>query len=374
MKKKRNLRFLSLICAILIVTGLGVFHACQEDVEPVYFQTPEAVQTVEIVVENFETKANLSDVSAQITYPDTSGETVTLSDGVLLLDITSREDGELLVKFEKNGFIPTETVVIIDRSELPANSDWTYETMAEMVEINSSVTVDPSKDLNVEVEGSEASVKFPAGCTNEVAEITITEVPAGAELAEETHEIQLKEGHVALKSFNFLPENQKFEIPIEITFPIPDESTELLFATLVDGDWETTEVRKNGDGTGTALVSHFSDYILTTVDIWVIEGESLSEPISFVGNCDEELVATIENDFNTDDTQAKDELPENIHISFSVSKTVEAMVGHERTIQGEYTIKTYRNQTKGYSIQIPSLPVVWQTPGQQVCHTGGSGN
>jgi len=374
MKKYQKFSFLSLLAIVCIIGEISFLHSCKKDVEPVHFYVPEAVQTVDISVINSENKLALADVNAIITYPDGSGETIAVIDGDLSINVLSREDGDLLVEFEKTGFITTTKTIAIDRSDLEDNSDWSYPTTVMMTLVNESVMVSPTLETEIGVEGSDATVIFPVGCVTVGTEITVTEVPASDELAGESNDVELIEGHVALKLFNFLPDGQTLKVPIEVSFSIPERTTGFLFATFVNGAWETVPVLKNGDGTGTALVSHFSDYILTTDNLWEFDDETMSDYISFTGACDETLEAKIAQSFNSDGTQAIEDLCLCLETSISITKEVGYITGYQRTVSGRYTIRHLRNVTKGYSIQIPSFPVVWDPVGQHTCHTGGSGS
>lgn len=347
---------------------------CKKVVEPEHYFTPDAIQTAEFSMVDSKSMLALSDVEAKLTYPDGSSESIQVSNGALTVDVKYREDGVLNVLMEKAGFISKTCAITIDRSDVVDGSDWSYPITVLMTEANDPVSVTVGVEKEVDVEGSDASVKFPADCLNADAEISITEMPAAAEQAEVNNEVEVSEGRVALKSFSFLPEGQVFEVPIEVTFEIPEGSSELVFATLVDGEWESVPVSNNGDGTGTALVSHFCKYHLSTKDVWKYQRSTLSEPIFFHGECDEKLEAIISQSFNYSTTQAKNNFMHSIKTFFSKKKKVKARLGYYRTVSGQYTIKHLKNVTKGYKVDIPSKPVIWAPEGQQTCHGGGSGS
>ncbi|MGZ2371942.1 hypothetical protein ACXR6G_19395 [Ancylomarina sp. YFZ004] len=388
MKKNRVFRFMSFVSVICIIGSLALIKSCKKDVEPIQFYTPEAVQTAEILVLNSETRVSLSDVVAKLTYPDGSTESLLVSFGVLTLDVKSRDDGVLTVLMEREGFVSKTCTITIDRSAVAEGSDWNYYTTVLMAEVNESVTVDPTVETNVDVEGSDAVVVFPAGCVTESVEISITETPAAAEIAAESNEVELIDGHIALKSFSLLPEGQTFEIPIEITFPIPgqtgkkgtkgslktvsDDYTALLVSSITKS--VVTIDLDQSDGMFKLLLKKIGRVVIVKKDKWKNEGFTLSQPIFFSGVCDEELVAIISQSFDSSTTQAADDLKKPITTSFTKKKKVKAQLGYYRTISGQYTIKHLRNVTKGYTIDIPKTPVIWGPRGRHRCHTGGSGN
>jgi hypothetical protein len=373
MKLNRVFKLASLVIVLCIVGGSGLLQGCKKDVEPIYYMY-EAIHRVEFIVVDSETKFPLSDVVVNQTHPDGSSDILNLIDDVLSINVKSREAADLVLNFDKDGFIPNSKIILFDIRELASRSDWFYTFTVMLTKVNEPVSVNPKEESLVEVEESDATVIFPLGCVTEAVDVYITEVPAAAEVAVTSQELELTEGRIALKAFTFLPEGQTFEIPIEITFPIPNETTNYVFARWLDGEWETIAVVNNGDGTGTAFVSDLSDYILTTEDVWVYEESILSDEIIFTGDCDKELVANIEKSFDSDETVAKDDLFVRIQTSFSETKIGERRLGYKRNLCGEYTIRNLKNTTKGYSIQIPSLPVVWTCAGETTCHTGGSGN
>lgn len=374
MKKNRVFKSLFFLIAIGILGGMSM-HSCKKDVEPIHFYTPDAVETITITVIDSYLKNKLADVSVLVTYPDLSSETVEIEDGVLIVDIDNRDDGDLILKFEKIGFISKEKTISIDRSNMLDGGDWVFASKVMLTEANKPFSVTKGVEFNTPIVGSDATVKFPANCLAEDAMIAITETPAAADIAAESSQVEILKGRIALKSLNFLPEGQTFVEPIEVSFPIPNTTEDLVFATLVNGEWETVTVAKNGDGTGTALVSHFSDYILTTINVWSYEGTVMSTPVQFVGDCDEPLVATLIKTFDSNETEAKDDLPIRIEMTFYSTKEVDGLKGFQRTISAQYAISTLRNVTKNYSIEIPSIPVIWSPAGQQACHHGGgSGN
>ncbi|MDE5417544.1 hypothetical protein L3049_05935 [Labilibaculum sp. DW002] len=374
MKKNRVFKSLFFLIAIGILGGMSM-HSCKKDVEPIHFYTPDAVETITITVIDSYLKNKLADVSVLVTYPDQSSETVEIEDGVLIVDIDNRDDGDLILKFEKIGFISKEKTISIDRSNMLDGGDWVFASKVMLTEANKPFSVTKGVEFNTPIVGSDATVKFPANCLAEDAMIAITETPAAADIAAESSQVEILKGRIALKSLNFLPEGQTFVEPIEVSFPIPNTTEDLVFATLVNGEWETVTVAKNGDGTGTALVSHFSDYILTTINVWSYEGTVMSTPVQFVGDCDEPLVATLIKTFDSNETEAKDDLPIRIEMTFYSTKEVDGLKGFQRTISAQYAISTLRNVTKNYSIEIPSIPVIWSPAGQQACHHGGgSGN
>ena len=374
----KSLSFLSAIC---IVAGLSVFHSCKEDVDPLFtadISDVDYLVTVEVV--NSASKANLSGVTATITYPDKTQKTTTLSDGTLSIDMDNREDGELILQFDKKNFVSISDIITVDRSQVDEGSACVFLTTVMLTEINDSFKVIAGDEKTVSVSGSDATVKFPENCLTSDADISITETPSADELVEVGNKLNLIGGRIALKSFNFLPEGQTFEEAIEVTFSIPDTDKDLEFANFVDPDndgngvLESVSVVKNGDGTGTAKITHFSNWFLCTSDSWTLTNLSFSDPIEFTGDCDDDLVADFEISFDSDDTAAKDDLPFSFKYTLSASKIVDGTAGKEKTIACKYFILSFKNVSKGYTVQVPSFPVLWKASSEQTCHTGGSGN
>ncbi len=363
----------SLASVLCVAGGLALLYGCQKDVEPIYY-THETVHMVEFTVIDSETREPLSDVTILQRYPNGSRDTLS-KNGVLSKNVKTYEVTDLVLDFEKLGFIPNTKTILFDIREIASCRDWSYTFQVMMTKVNIPVSVNPTEESIVEVEGSDSAfVIFPVGCVTEAVEIFITEEPAAAEVAVTSNEVELTEGRVALKCFNFLPKGQTFDVPIEITFPIPDETTLYEFAGWVDGEWKTVDVVNNGDGTGTALVSYLSDYILTTKDEWVYEESRLTDIIPFTGECDQEYVAKIEESFDSNNTVAKDDLLVRIQTSVLETKVLEQHLGYKRTVSGQYTLRYLKNVTKGYTIEIPSVPVLWLPAEESVCHNGGSGN
>ena len=388
MKKNRAFKLLSLASAIGILGGFALLQSCKKDVEPIHYYTPEAVQTAEFSVINAETKTSLSYVEAKLTYPDGSTENIQIPYGNFTLDVKSREDGELTVLMEKEGFVSKTCTVTIDRSEVPEGSDWSYSTTVMMAEANDPITVDPAEETKADVAGSDAAVTFPAGCVTESVEISITEIPAAAEIAAVSNEVELIDGHIALKSFSFSPEGQTFEVPIEISFPIPGQTGKngtkgslkavsadyiALFISSTTKSIVAIDLDQT-DGVLRLSLDRLGKVAIVKKDKWKYERSTLSEPISFQGDCDDYLVASIHQTYNSSDTEYADDFKKPIVIDFTKTKTVQARLGFYRTISGQYTIKHLTNVTKAYTIHIPSKPVIWAHAEQHTCHTGGSGN
>ncbi len=55
-------------------------------------------------------------------------------------------------------------------------------------------------------------------------------------------------------------------------------------------------------------------------------------------------------------------------------KKVNEHLGYKKIVTGQYTILSLKNVSKGYTIEIPSLPVIWWPIEEDTCHTGGAGN
>lgn len=371
MKKNRVFKFL--LSAICIISGLCVLHSCKKDVEPIDFYTPSSVQTITLEMIDYHSKSAVSDVDVKITYPNGDNETITISD-VIVINIKDREDGNFTIEFDKDGYIPSEHIIKVDRTGMKEGSDWVYPSKVLMTEVNAPVLVEKGKESVIPIVGCEnSSVKFLKSSLSSDANIVMTETPSADQMVYESHELELTAGKIALKAFTFLPEGQTFEEPIEVSFPIPETDEELEFSTLVDGAWESVAVEKNGDGTGTAKIKHFSDWILSTTDRWTFEDGRYSDPIYFTGDVDEDLIETIEESFDSDDTSAKDDQPSHLEIHFSVTKKVNAHLGYKKIGTGQYTILSLTNVSEGYTIEIPSLPVIWWPVEEHTGHTGGAG-
>ena len=368
----KSLFFFGVICIMLISS---ILHSCIKDVEPINFYTPLSRQTITLEIIDYHSKLTVSDVDVKIIYPNGDKETRTTSSEAIVVDIKEREDGNFTIEFEKLGYIPTEHIINVNRNGMKVGSDWVYPSKVLMTEVNAPFLVEKGKDLVITIDSYDgASVKFSDSCLSSDANIVMTETPSADQMVVESHELELIAGKIALKAFTFLPEGQTFEEPIEVSFPIPETDEVLEFSTLVDGAWESVIVQKNGDGTGTAKIKHFSNWILSTTDRWMFDGARYSAPIYFEGDSDEDLVETIEKFFDSDDTDAKDDQPSHLDIHFSVTKKVNAHLGYVKIGTGQYTILSLKNVSKGYTIEVPSLPVIWWPVGERTAHTGGAGS
>ena len=218
------------------------------------------------------------------------------SSGELTLNVKGKPDGELKVAFTKAGYINEDVTVDVERED--ENVDWSATTVVLMTEANEPVAVSPTEEKEVEVEESDASVVFPEGCVAEAKEITITETPAAAEVAEESGEVEIVEGKVALKSFDFQPDGLVFEEnkPMEITFPIPSGTGDLVLANFEDGKWTERDVVNNGDGTGTATVPHFSAWHLAEKNITWTETKEWSAWITLNGQTNKDFTPNFKKD------------------------------------------------------------------------------
>ena len=373
MKKNGVFKFLFFLNAICILAGLSVLHSCKKDVEPINFYMPSSNETITLEMIDYHSKLAVSDVDVKITYPNGDSETITISD-VIVIDIKDHEDGNFTIEFDKDGYIPSEHIITVNRTGMPEGSDWVYPSKVLMTEVNAPVLVEKGKNSVIPIACCEnSSVKFTESSLSSDVNIVMTETPSADQMVEESHELELTAGKIALKAFTFLPEGQRFEEPIEVSFPIPETDEDLEFSTLVDGAWESVAVEKNGDGTGTARIKHFSDWILSTTDRWTFEGVRYSDPIYFTGACDKALIETIDKSFDSDDTRAKEDQPSHLNIHFTVTKKVNAHLGYEKTGTGQYSILRLTNVSKDYTIEIPSLPVIWWPVEEHTGHTGGAG-
>lgn len=373
MKKKSKFILLIFVCITVFAVN-SIFHSCRKDVEPVYYYAPKAKQTIDVSIVDSKSNMAIEEVNVTVDFPDGSNEIITSYDGFVSINVKNHKDGIFTIYFKKFGFVPLIKKLLIQRSGIAVNDVYLYNTTVLMTALNEKIIVEPDKEVIVELENSDVNIYFPIGSVNINIGIGITELPCLQKIAHDCHELGLSNGRFAYRTFYLMPEGYQFNQPIQIQFILPNQYLSYVFLTFIDGKWQTVDVMNNGDGTGTANISFCSEYILTTSDVWEDYYEILSDDIFFIGNCDKDLEATISQSFDSNLSEAKNDMPEPIYTSFSMSTKLPAIAGYERKISGRYTIKYLKNKSKGYTIAIPSFPVVWSTPEQQVCHTGGAGS
>ncbi|TKG95362.1 hypothetical protein EYV94_07920 [Puteibacter caeruleilacunae] len=370
--KNRVFKISAFLTLIAFVATLGTFQGCKKSVSPVPYYVPEAAHTVTITVkEDKDGKPALGGVSAAVTYPGESSpknEPVG-SNGVLNLNVKEKQDGLLKIAFTKDGFIESDAEVTIQRDN--KNADWTFESVVLMTEANDPVVVTPSEEKQVDVEESEATAVFPVGSVAKEENITITETPTAVEVAEESGEVEVVEGKVPLRTFNFQPDGLVFteDKEMEISFPIPDVAGDLKLSTFKDGAWEEVDVEKSVDGTtGTAKVPHFSDWHLTEPITWTTS-KKWSTWTTLTGQVNKDFTPN----FNKTVTFAVG--GDNVSYTFDVDGQEYAKrADHKVEIQVRYEIFVL-TPSVGSPIESVTGVVDWSEAEYKfVGHSGGSGN
>lgn len=360
MKNFRTFRKTAFIAAFTLLGATFAFQSCDKDDDEPVVDTKVSVQTIEFSVIDSETKDAVSGVEATLTFDDASTEVLTIENGILTIDVKERPDGDCQAVFAKEGYIAATCDLVIDRSTLGEKDDWASVSTIMMSEANETFAVEVGVEKTVEVEESEVSVVFPADCLTESAEISVTELPSAEEQIEANVPVEIVADRIPLQTIDFQPDGQEFEEPIAVTFTIPAVADDLLFGTIVDGTWESVPVIKNGDGTGTAMISHFSQWSVTTTETWT-ETEEVIELGPFDGSCGNEFTAQVS-------------VPG--EVTLSLENTYEAIADSYKSIYVSYT-KVTKTSSKGTEIDYATGPYNWRYE-FTVCnpqdHTGGAGN
>jgi len=375
MRINKLLRLLTVASIFIVLSTVFVVQSCRKYVDPISYYTNEGGQMIQYTILNSDTKLKEPGVVVLVTFSDGENKVLQADNGEISIDVKDRVDGDITICFEKDGFLPLTRTINIDRSDVEEGSEWRYPSKVLLTQINESFDVikGVEKIVNVKRSKSMVNIKFPDDCISQDAKISVTETPVVTEVAGNSSTIEIVNERVAYSAFVFKPDGQIFDKPIEVTMELPELTKDYVFSTFKDGNWEDIPVVKNPDGTGTALVSHFSDYILTTRDRWKLESLSLSGAVLFKGDCDSKLNATMTRSFDSDETRAKDDLSLRIRSSFSLTKTINARRGYYREVSARYVFWHLRNVTKDYTLDVPSIPVIWSPVRTRVCHTGGAG-